>query len=79
MLLIRGVYEQHGIHLEPTDISLWAMPTAIAAFVIHAVRIAIFQARLKRRLARARTRGRSHGGGAPRSGSADQAPPGEHP
>lgn len=54
VLLIRSVYEQHGIHLEPTDISLWALPTAIAAFVIHAARIAIFQLRLERRLARAR-------------------------
>ena len=54
VLLIRSVYEQHGIHLEPTEISLWALPTAIAAFVIHAVRIAIFQRRLARRLARAR-------------------------
>jgi uncharacterized membrane protein len=54
VLLIRSVYEQHGIKLEPTDISLWALPTAIAAFVIHAARIAIFQRRLERRLARAR-------------------------
>lgn len=55
VLLIRGFYEQQGIHLEPTDISLWALPTAIVAFVIHAARIAIFQARLARRVARART------------------------
>jgi uncharacterized membrane protein len=65
VLLIRSVYEQHGIHLEPTDISVWALPTAIAAFVIHAARIAIFQLRLARRLARARTR--------------EPAPPGDRP
>lgn len=58
VLLIQGFYEQQGIHLEPTDIALWALPTAIAAFVIHGVRIVIFQARLERRLAARR------GGGA---------------
>jgi len=52
VLLIQAFYEGQGIHLEPTDIALWALPTAIAAFVIHAVRIAIFQLSLERRLAR---------------------------
>jgi uncharacterized membrane protein len=51
VLLIQGFYEHQGIHLEPTDIALWAIPTAIAAFVIHGVRIVIFEARLARRLA----------------------------
>ncbi|MEO7431608.1 MAG: DUF969 family protein [Dokdonella sp.] len=40
VLLIQGFYERQGIHLEPLAIALWALPTAIAAFVIHAVRIA---------------------------------------
>jgi uncharacterized membrane protein len=54
VLMIRGFYEGQGIHLDPATIGLWALPTAIAAFVIHAVRIAIFQLRLERRLARER-------------------------
>lgn len=54
VLLIQSFYDGHGIHLTPLSISLWALPTAVAAFVIHAVRIAIFQLRLERRLARAR-------------------------
>ncbi|MEO7324820.1 MAG: DUF969 domain-containing protein [Dokdonella sp.] len=39
VLLIQGFYERQGIHLEPLAIALWALPTAIAAFVIHALRI----------------------------------------
>ena len=54
-VLIQTFYDGQGIHLEPMAIALWALPTAIAAFVIHAVRIAIFQVRLERRLARERT------------------------
>jgi uncharacterized membrane protein len=56
VLLIQAFYDRQGIHLEPMSIALWALPTAIAAFVIHAVRIVIFQLRLERRLARERAR-----------------------
>lgn len=54
VLLIQAFYERQGIHLDPTSVALWALPTAIAAFVIHGARIAIFQLRLERRLARKR-------------------------
>ena len=43
VLLIQGVLAEHGITLEPLQIALWALPTAIAAFVIHAIRIAVVQ------------------------------------
>lgn len=46
VLLIQGVYARQGIELEPIAIALWALPTAIAAFVIHAVRVWLFQRRL---------------------------------
>ena len=49
VLLIQGFYAQHGIALEPLQIALWALPTAIAAFVIHAVRIMLFQRQLDRK------------------------------
>lgn len=52
VLLIQGFYAGNGIHLEPLQIALWALPTAIAAFVIHAVRIVIFQTHLARTQAR---------------------------
>ena len=51
VLLIQGIYAEHGITLEPLQIALWAIPTAIAAFLIHAVRIVLFQRALDRRAA----------------------------
>ena len=55
VLLIQGFYERNGIHLEPLQIALWSIPTAIAAFVIHSLRI-VFAARAlaARRCVRAR-------------------------
>ena len=52
VLLIQGFYDNQGIHLDPLSIGLWALPTAIAAFVIHAVRILVFERRLAARLGR---------------------------
>ena len=48
VLLIQGFFAQHGITLTPIEIALWAAPTAVAAFVIHAVRIVLFQRALPR-------------------------------
>ena len=48
VLLIQGFYAEYGIVLEPLQIALWALPTAVAAFVIHAIRIALFQRALER-------------------------------
>lgn len=57
VLLIQGFYARNGIVLEPLAISLWALPTAIAAFVIHAIRVRLLQRRLERNRARANARG----------------------
>ena len=51
VLLIQGFYAQNGIVLEPLHIALWALPTAVAAFVIHAIRIVVFQRALLRKRA----------------------------
>jgi uncharacterized membrane protein len=51
VLLIQGFYAQNGILLEPLHIALWALPTAVAAFVIHAIRIVLFQRALLRKRA----------------------------
>jgi len=51
VLLIQGFYERNGIHLEPLTIALWALPTAIAAFVIHSIRIVLAQRGLRARAA----------------------------
>jgi uncharacterized membrane protein len=46
VLLIQGVLKENGLVYEPLEIALWALPTAIAAFVIHATRVWWFQRRL---------------------------------
>ncbi len=46
VLLIQGFLAQNGMEFEPLQIALWALPTAIAAFVIHALRVWRFQQRL---------------------------------
>ncbi len=48
VLLIQGFYARNGIELEPLTISLWALPTALAAFVMHAIRLHLLQRRLER-------------------------------
>jgi uncharacterized membrane protein len=42
ILLMKGVLEGYGIALTPFALSVWAIPTAIAAFVVHAVRLWLF-------------------------------------
>ena len=49
ILLMKGVLQGFGVTVEPFRLSLWAMPTALAAFVIHGGRLWW----LDRRLARA--------------------------
>ncbi|MEQ1498895.1 MAG: DUF969 domain-containing protein [Novosphingobium sp.] len=39
ILLMKGFLEQQGIVLTPFELSVWAIPTAIAAFAIHALRL----------------------------------------
>jgi uncharacterized membrane protein len=49
ILLIKGVMEQAGIRVLPTELAVWAIPTAIAAFVIHGTRLMLLDRRLARR------------------------------
>jgi len=49
VLLIQRFYAGKGIALEPAEVAVWALPTAAAAFAIHATRIALVQRRLARR------------------------------
>ena len=48
ILLIQGVFEAAGYPLTPLELSVWAIPTAICAFVIHAGRILAFDRQLGR-------------------------------
>lgn len=49
VLLIQNFYAHHGIELTPISIALWAAPTAVAAFIIHSLRIYLYQRALRRR------------------------------
>ena len=51
VLLMQGFYVEHGLDLEPLQIALWGLPTAVCAFAIHAVRVLRFERRLARGLA----------------------------
>ncbi len=51
ILLIKGFLEANGIFVEPLQLSVWAIPTAIAALIIHSVRLWLLDRALKRALA----------------------------
>ena len=48
ILLIQGVFESAGYPMTPLQLSVWAIPTAICAFLIHGGRILAFDRRLGR-------------------------------
>jgi uncharacterized membrane protein len=49
ILLIQGSLAGFGIQLTPFQLSVWAIPTAICAFVIHGTRLLLLDRRLVRR------------------------------
>ena len=51
ILLIRGVLEHSGVMVEPLHLSVWAIPTAVAALAIHGARLLLLDRRLARTLA----------------------------
>jgi uncharacterized membrane protein len=52
ILLMVGFLAQSGIVMDPIHLSLWAIPSAIVAFVIHGGRLVLFDRRLRREAAR---------------------------
>lgn len=50
ILLIKGFLEQNGIIVEPFHLSVWAIPTAIAAALVHGYRLTRLDARIARSL-----------------------------
>jgi uncharacterized membrane protein len=49
ILLMVGFLATAGITLDPIHLSLWAIPTAIVAFFLHAARLLLFDRRQRRR------------------------------
>ncbi|MBX3430947.1 MAG: DUF969 domain-containing protein [Hyphomonadaceae bacterium] len=50
ILLIKGFLEQNGIVVEPLQLSVWAIPTALSALTIHSLRLWLLDINLKRAL-----------------------------
>ena len=51
IILMVGFLEQAGIIVEPLQLSVWAIPTAIAAFLVHGARLLMFDREIRRRIA----------------------------
>jgi uncharacterized membrane protein len=48
VLLMQGFFAENGIALEPLQIALWGIPTALCAYAIHATRLYRFDRVLER-------------------------------
>jgi len=48
ILLIQGALKAYGIELAPFELSVWALPSAICAFLIHATRLVLLDRRLRK-------------------------------
>jgi uncharacterized membrane protein len=46
ILLIQGSLSSFGIHLTPFQLSVWAIPSAICAFLIHGARLMLLDRKL---------------------------------
>lgn len=53
ILLIKGFLEANGILVEPLELSVWAIPTAIAALLVHGARLVMLDRSLARQTAEA--------------------------
>jgi uncharacterized membrane protein len=51
ILLIKGFLDQNGIHVEPTQLAVWAIPSAICAFIIHCTRLLLLDRKLRAEIA----------------------------
>jgi uncharacterized membrane protein len=47
ILLMVGFLDQNGITIEPLHLSVWAIPSAIAAFLVHGARLVLFGRHLR--------------------------------
>jgi uncharacterized membrane protein len=49
IVLIQQILAGYGYDLAPLDLALWAIPTAIAAFIVHGARLMLLDRKLGRR------------------------------
>ncbi|GIN40882.1 MULTISPECIES: DUF969 domain-containing protein [Heyndrickxia] len=50
ILLMKGFFDQNGIDADPISMALWGIPTAIFAFIVHSIRLYLFDKKLDRKL-----------------------------
>jgi uncharacterized membrane protein len=50
ILLIKGFLDQNGIHVEPAQLAIWAIPTAVCALAIHCTRLVLLERSLRTEL-----------------------------
>lgn len=55
IILMVGFLEQAGIIVEPLQLSVWAIPSAIAALIVHGARLILFDRSIRRVVAESRT------------------------
>ena len=51
ILLIKGFLQTNGIDVQPLHLSVWAMPTALMALIVHMARLFLLDRRLQREAA----------------------------
>src|SRR5438445_935901 len=52
ILLIGGFVDQNGILVEPTQLAIWAIPTAVCALIIHCTRLLLLDRKLRAEIER---------------------------
>ena len=52
ILLIKGFLQQSGVIVQPFELSVWAIPTAMLALVVHGTRVLLLDRKLKREASR---------------------------
>ncbi|MED0658332.1 DUF969 domain-containing protein [Bacillus smithii] len=50
ILLMKGFFDQNHVVSDPVLMALWGIPTAVGVFIIHSIRLYLFDRRLERRL-----------------------------
>ncbi|MGN7471200.1 DUF969 domain-containing protein [Brevibacillus sp. SAFN-007a] len=50
ILLMKGFFDQNNIPSDPLQMAMWAIPTAIAALVVHSIRLVMLDRKLDRQL-----------------------------
>jgi uncharacterized membrane protein len=77
IVLIQQILSTYGYNLAPLELALWAIPSAIAAFVIHSTRLRLLDRRLRSSPSLSRgggSRAATDGGAPPPLASGERSP-----